>query len=138
MCVDELQRQVEDNKDIKKRFEELEKSQPPEYEQVLATTKKQLAAAKKDAINTRNDLVRAKKANEIYKAYTEGQFNKDALEDQLASINAIGNAFDVKLKRIKVTQKKRAVVPSSPLHKPLSIKELQDKYNKAGTQSTNN
>jgi hypothetical protein len=79
-------------------------------------------------MNQRSENVKQKKAIDLYKQFAEGAFSKDSLEDELARINAIGNAFDVKLKRIKIT--KRPIQQVSPTNqKQLSIKELQQKYN---------
>ena len=59
----------------------------------------------------RADLAKNKKAIDIYRQFADGKFNKDALEDELHKINAIGNAFNVKLKRIKITKKQKSTVP---------------------------
>jgi hypothetical protein len=53
----------------------------------------------------------------------------------LVLIKAKANAFDVKLKRIKInTAQKKG--PSTPVGAGLSIKELQAKYNKGELRST--
>jgi hypothetical protein len=41
-----LENESEQYKQYKERFEALEKSQPPEYEKIMATTKKQLVMQK--------------------------------------------------------------------------------------------
>ena len=47
-------------KPFKERFEALEKSQPPEYEKILATMKKQVATFKDDAMRAKNDVAKFK------------------------------------------------------------------------------
>jgi hypothetical protein len=73
---------------------------------------------------------------DLYRKFADGAFNKDSLEDELHKINAIHNAFDVKLKRVKVTKKVRHVMPQSPINN-MSIKELQERYNKQHLLSSN-
>jgi len=62
---------------------------------------------KQDNMTLRNDVAKQKKVIDLYRKFADGSFNKDALEDELARINAMQNAFDVKLKRVKVTKKVR-------------------------------
>jgi hypothetical protein len=54
----------------------------------------------------------------------------------LVLIKAKANAFDVKLKRIKINTAVKKIAPNSPVGAGLSIKELQSKYNKEGVSST--
>ena len=67
LYVQNLESKIEDTKKIKERFEALEKSQAPEYEKILATTKKQLENARRDLMNQRSENVKQKKAIDLYK-----------------------------------------------------------------------
>lgn len=134
--ISELEREQTDLIKYKERFEALEKSQPPEYEKITATLKKQLAMSRQDGINLRTDIAKQKQQMDVYQQYVDGMFGKETLEDELHKIKAKASAFDVKLKRIKVVKKKSQRRANSPTAKPLSIKELQARYNKEGTEST--
>jgi len=90
--------------------------------------------SKQDAMNLRTEVAKGKKATDIYKQFADGKFGKDTLEDELHKINAIGSAFNVKLKRIKITKAVKKTMPDSP-SKQLSIKELQARYNAENNKS---
>ena len=53
-------------KPYKERFDALEKSQPPEYEKIIATLKKQLATFKDDSLRAKNDLAKSKQMTDLY------------------------------------------------------------------------
>lgn len=91
--------------------------------------------SRQDAINLRTDIAKQKQSIDLYQEFADGKFNKDALEDQLHLIKAKASAFDVKLKKIKISTTVRKVNPSSPVGS-VSIKDLQAKYNKDGTATT--
>jgi hypothetical protein len=55
-----LEYELSEVKPYKERFEALEKSQPPEYEKILATMKKQIATFKDDAMRAKNDVAKFK------------------------------------------------------------------------------
>ena len=134
--IAELEKEIRDNKDYKELFEALEKSQAPEYEKILAQTKKQLAMSRQDAINLRTDIAKQKMSIDLYQQFADNKFNKDALEDQLAMIKAKASAFDVKLKKIKIkTVERKHAEPESPSGS-VSIKDLQARYNKDAIAST--
>ena len=134
--IEALEKEISDNKSYKEKFEALEKSQAPEYEKILATCKKQIAMARQDNINLRTDIVKQKQSIDLYNQFVDGKFNKDALEDQLHLIKAKASAFDVKLKKIRVVKKAPPKANSSSPVGSVSIKDLQAKYNKDGTAST--
>lgn len=122
--IGDLEREQNDLKMYKDRFEALEKSQAPEYEKIVATLKKQLAMSRQDGINLRTDIAKQKQQMDLYQQYVDGMFGKETLEDELHKVKAKASAFDVKLKRIKIVKKKNQRRSNSPTNKPLSIKEL--------------
>ena len=55
-----LEYELGEAKPYKERFEALEKAQPPEYEKLLTTLKKQVSTFKEDALRAKNDLAKSK------------------------------------------------------------------------------
>ena len=55
-----LEYELGEAKPFKERFEALEKAQPPEYEKLMTTLKKQVSTFKEDALRAKNDLAKSK------------------------------------------------------------------------------
>jgi hypothetical protein len=110
-----LEYELGEAKPYKERFEALEKAQPPEYEKLLITLKKQVSTFKEDALRAKNDLAKSKQMIDLYQAYVEGKSNKDGLEDSLEKLKGQQvNFFNVKLKKIKVQTVIKKAGPGSP------------------------
>jgi hypothetical protein len=113
--IAEIYGELEVANGYRERFEALEKSQAPEYEKILKTTKAQLTRERIEVVNLRAEVEKQKKVIHLYKRFSEGAFNKDALIDQLYEMNAVASAFSVKLKKVNVTKEENEKVPEAIL-----------------------